>query len=337
MSFASRHDGVSRRRLLRAAGLTAAVAPLGLAATSVLAGNRLGGFPSDALAPPVCKASASVPVTVVSGAPRKLKLTWNATAICTVGVPVAVETGLLRQAQPRGRADQLRRLHRPVAGGHRHRQGRRRHRHGAALAEAAGAGLRRQDHHRHPWRLHAAVGRKTTGITADRPQGQGIGCTDLAAPDQNFFSIRRQARPRPEQRRPVEGFPGRPAARRAEEGRDPGLLPGRSARLGDARARRPASRSPTTPPREYAHRVLRAGRPRQPDPRRQAAAAAITQALLEAQEFVSPTPTRRRRSSPPTRRPPKPTARRHAAEPHAWSSPGRRGAEGRNRRLYPRS
>jgi sulfonate transport system substrate-binding protein len=94
MSFVMRRSGVSRRRLLRAVGLTAAIAPLGLAGTTVLASNRFKELPSDGLAPPVCKASVSVPLTVVSGAPRKLKLTWNASAICTAGVPVAAATGL---------------------------------------------------------------------------------------------------------------------------------------------------------------------------------------------------------------------------------------------------
>ena len=42
---------------------------------------------------PICHVSAEVPLTVVSGPRRNLKLTWNASAICTVGVPVAQTKG----------------------------------------------------------------------------------------------------------------------------------------------------------------------------------------------------------------------------------------------------
>jgi NitT/TauT family transport system substrate-binding protein len=44
------------------------------------------------MTPPICKAAAAVPVTVVNQR-RGLKLTWNANAICTVGVPVAQQKG----------------------------------------------------------------------------------------------------------------------------------------------------------------------------------------------------------------------------------------------------
>jgi NitT/TauT family transport system substrate-binding protein len=58
----------------------------------VFAGNRVV-VPDSAIVPPICKAAAPVPVTFVAGK-RVLKLTWNATAICTVGVPVAQQKGL---------------------------------------------------------------------------------------------------------------------------------------------------------------------------------------------------------------------------------------------------
>jgi NitT/TauT family transport system substrate-binding protein len=79
---------VSRRGLLR----TAAIAtPLGLIGARGFASNR-PAMPSDLAAPPICKAAAAIPVTVVNQK-RSLKLTWNATAICTVGVPVAKAKG----------------------------------------------------------------------------------------------------------------------------------------------------------------------------------------------------------------------------------------------------
>jgi NitT/TauT family transport system substrate-binding protein len=79
---------VSRRDVLRAASVAA---PLGLIGPRVFAGNRIA-MPDSTLAPSICKAAASVPVTVVDGR-RSLKLTWNASAICTVGVPVAQQNG----------------------------------------------------------------------------------------------------------------------------------------------------------------------------------------------------------------------------------------------------
>jgi NitT/TauT family transport system substrate-binding protein len=61
---------VSRRALLRVASVAGAVAPLGVLATRVFAG------------------SAILP------APKSLKLTWNASAICTASVPVAISQGI---------------------------------------------------------------------------------------------------------------------------------------------------------------------------------------------------------------------------------------------------
>lgn len=78
---------VSRRGLLRTAALGA---PLSLIGSRGFAGNR-PAMPSDLAAPPICKA-ATIPVTVLSQK-RALKLTWNANSVCTVGVPVAQTKG----------------------------------------------------------------------------------------------------------------------------------------------------------------------------------------------------------------------------------------------------
>src|SRR5689334_17049246 len=79
---------LSRRGLLKAAPFAA---PIGLIGPRVFAGNRIA-LPGDLAAPPICRAAATVPVTAVDGR-RSLKLTWNANAICTAGVPVAVQKG----------------------------------------------------------------------------------------------------------------------------------------------------------------------------------------------------------------------------------------------------
>jgi NitT/TauT family transport system substrate-binding protein len=81
----------SRRGLLQAA---AVAAPFGLIATRVFAGSRLP-MQGNLLAPPICRA-ATLPVTVVPQK-RSIKLTWNATAICTVGVPVAQQKGFFEK------------------------------------------------------------------------------------------------------------------------------------------------------------------------------------------------------------------------------------------------
>src|SRR5437879_599329 len=83
---------LSRRGLLRTG---AAAIPLGLIGTSGFASNR-PAMPPDLLAPPICKAAAAIPVTVVSQK-RALKLTWNATAICVAGVPVAQAKGFFEK------------------------------------------------------------------------------------------------------------------------------------------------------------------------------------------------------------------------------------------------
>ena len=178
----------SRRAML---GFVAVPGLAALAAPTVFASSRPLTI-STPFSAPICHAAVEVPATVLPGTPRKLKLTWNASAICTVGVPVAQHEGLFREAQSRRRADQFRRLDRPVAGGDRHRQGGCRRRHGAALAEAAGAGLRRPHHHRDPRRLHAAAGRKSAAASPRWTdlKGKTVGVTDLGAPDKNFFSIR---------------------------------------------------------------------------------------------------------------------------------------------------
>ena len=91
---------VARRTILRAAGIAGIAAPLGLAGGRVLAGvtGARGGVPAAELHAPICLAAADgAPVgsPATAAGPRKsLKLTWNATAICTVGVPVAQKQGL---------------------------------------------------------------------------------------------------------------------------------------------------------------------------------------------------------------------------------------------------
>ena len=80
-----------RRALLRAA------------ATGSLALPAMGMAPRAAVVPdpfaelPICRVADGAPAAAAPGERRKLKLTWNANAICTVGVPVAATQGIFER------------------------------------------------------------------------------------------------------------------------------------------------------------------------------------------------------------------------------------------------
>jgi NitT/TauT family transport system substrate-binding protein len=85
---------LDRRTLLRAGAATAFAAPLGVFGAQA--------FPFRAATPnidfsefPICKASSdAAPLT---GAPRKLKLSWNAGAVCLAPLPVAIDHGFFQK------------------------------------------------------------------------------------------------------------------------------------------------------------------------------------------------------------------------------------------------
>jgi len=177
---------LSRRGLLRAAPVAAS---LGLIGPRVFASSRIH-MPDTLSAPPICKAAANIPVTVV---PQKhpIKLTWNATAICTAGVPVAEKKGYfakrnldveminyggstdqLLEAIATGKADAgvgmaLRWL-KPLEQGF-----------DVKITTATHGGC---------MRLFAT---QASGIAKlEDLKGKTVGVADLGAPDKNFFSIR---------------------------------------------------------------------------------------------------------------------------------------------------
>ena len=84
---------LSRRTLLRTAGATGALAPLAALGTHALAAGppRLE-LPQDLANPYICRADYST--TAPAGPSRKLKISWNAGAICLVPVVVGVERGV---------------------------------------------------------------------------------------------------------------------------------------------------------------------------------------------------------------------------------------------------
>ena len=176
---------VSRRGLLRTAAFAA---PLTMIAPRGFAGNR-PAMPSDLAAPPICKA-ATIPVTVVSQK-RALKLTWNANALCTVGVPVAQAKGYfakrnldvelinfggstdqLLEAIATGKADAgvgmaLRWL-KPLEQGF-----------DVRITTGIHGGC---------MRLMAAPGNGITKL--EDLKGKTVGVADLGSPDKNFFAVR---------------------------------------------------------------------------------------------------------------------------------------------------
>ena len=175
---------MDRRNFLLAAG---AAVPLLGAARAVLATSR-AGLAAGLSETEICRTALVAPVVLPTT--KKLKLTWNATAVCTVGVPTALTKGFferhnldvelvnfggstdqLLEAIATGKADAgvgmaLRWL-KPLERG---------------FDVKIAAGL-----HGGCMRLFVPHGSDIAGI-ADL-KGKTVGVTDMAAPDRNFFSV----------------------------------------------------------------------------------------------------------------------------------------------------
>jgi NitT/TauT family transport system substrate-binding protein len=85
---------LDRRTLLRGGAAAAVAAPMGVFGAQA--------FPFRAAAPgidfsefPICKTASDAPP--LTGAPRKLKLSWNAGAVCLAPLPVAIDQGIFRK------------------------------------------------------------------------------------------------------------------------------------------------------------------------------------------------------------------------------------------------
>jgi NitT/TauT family transport system substrate-binding protein len=92
-------SALDRRTLLRAGLAAAFVAPAGAWGAQAFAPRA---FSPRALAPaidfselPICKTSSDAPPLI--GAPRKLKLSWNAGAVCLAPLPVAIDHGFFQR------------------------------------------------------------------------------------------------------------------------------------------------------------------------------------------------------------------------------------------------
>src|SRR6476469_8865360 len=88
-------SGLDRRHLLQTGLAAAFAAPLGafgaaqaFAPRTIAPGAGLSEFP-------LCRSASDVPA--LTGAPRKLKLSWNAGSVCLAPVPVAIEHGFFQK------------------------------------------------------------------------------------------------------------------------------------------------------------------------------------------------------------------------------------------------
>lgn len=280
---------LTRRALL---GATGAAVPLGIATPCVLAANRPSAALNPVAAPPICGASAEVPLTVVSGSRRSLKLTWNATAICTVGVPVAQTKGYFEKRNLAvelinfgGSTDQLLEA---IATGKADA--------GVGMALRWLKPLEQGFDVRITTATHGGCMRllasKSSGITRiEDLKGKTVGASDMAAPDKNFFSIRlAKLGIDPNDDVTWKVFPADLLPVALQKGEVQAFTQGDP--LGwVVRHRDGLVEVATNLTGEYAHRaccvlgvrgsLIRDDRP---------AAAAVTEALLEAQEFVTANP-----------------------------------------------
>jgi len=176
---------MNRRNFLLAAG---AAIPALAGGRAVLATSRPVALPPGLSETAICRTALLAPVVLPQT--KKLKLTWNANAICTVGVPTALTKGFferhnldvelvnfggstdqLLEAIATGKADAgvgmaLRWL-KPLEMG---------------FDVKIAAGI-----HGGCMRLFVAPGSQVKSLTDLR--GKVFGVTDMAAPDRNFFSV----------------------------------------------------------------------------------------------------------------------------------------------------
>ncbi|WOH83853.1 ABC transporter substrate-binding protein [Bradyrhizobium sp. BEA-2-5] len=94
MSTDNKKTVMDRRTLLRAGAAAAFAAPIGAYSAQAFAPRAI--TPAiDFSEFPICKTASDAPA--LTGAPRKLKLSWNAGAVCLAPLPVAIEHGFFQK------------------------------------------------------------------------------------------------------------------------------------------------------------------------------------------------------------------------------------------------
>ena len=211
---------LDRRALLRAGAAGALAAPIGVFSAQA--------FPFRAATPnidfsefPICKTASDAPP--LTGAPRKLKLSWNAGAVCLAPLPVAIDHGFFQKQNLDvelvnfgGSTDQLLEA---IATG--------------KTDAGFGMALRWLKPLEQGFDVKIAAGthggcmrvlsRTNSGVDklADL-RGKVVGVGDLAGPDKNFFSIQlARAGPRSQQGCRLAGLSGQSAAARRRKRRSP--------------------------------------------------------------------------------------------------------------------
>src|ERR1700760_2180923 len=89
----TRREFLNRRTLLQAGAASVLAAPLGMIGAKAF---PAAPPPIDFSQFPICRTSSEAP-PVLTGAPRKLKFSWNAGAVCNVPLPVAIDYGFFQK------------------------------------------------------------------------------------------------------------------------------------------------------------------------------------------------------------------------------------------------
>jgi NitT/TauT family transport system substrate-binding protein len=89
----NRLSSVNRRRLLQAGAAAVLAGPLGALGAQAL--SLRAAPPIDFSEFLICRTSSEAPA--LTGAPRKLRLSWNAGAVCLAPVPVAIDNGFFQK------------------------------------------------------------------------------------------------------------------------------------------------------------------------------------------------------------------------------------------------
>jgi NitT/TauT family transport system substrate-binding protein len=280
-------NGISRRTLLRSATAAGVAAPFGIFGSSVLAGSE------DLISSAICSPTEHQVATAdPKAAPKSLKLTWNAGAICTVGVPVASQRGIFAKHNLDvelinfgGATDQLLEA---IATGKADA--------GVGMALRWLKPLEQGFDVRITTAIHGGCMRllapKTAGISRiEDLRGKTVAVTDMAAPDKNFFSIA-LAKKGIDPNKEVEWrqYPADLLGLAIQKGEVQALAAG-DPNAWIIRERDNLVEVATNLSGEYEHRAccvlgIRGSLIRDDRP----AAAALTQALLEAQEWTAANP-----------------------------------------------
>src|SRR6267378_2879023 len=182
---------LDRRALLRAGAAAAFAAPIGVFGAQAFP-FRAATANIDFSEFPICKTSSDAPS--LAGAPRKLKLSWNAGAVCLAPLPVAIDHGFFQKqnldvewVNYSGSTDQLLEA---IATG--------------KTDAGLGMALRWLKPLEQGFDVKIAAGTHGGCMRALAPaksdiksvadlKGKIVAVGDLAGPDKNFFSMRRTA------------------------------------------------------------------------------------------------------------------------------------------------